>query len=86
MEIFEHMTPEQQQETRDLYGRMRELPSDRRQAVRRAARTLRGMPPAARERHLNSDEIQNNFSDQEREILRGFSKLEPPEVDPRDEQ
>jgi hypothetical protein len=86
MEVFEHMSPEQQKEAREIFGRIRELPADRRQAVRRSARTLRGMPPAARERYLNSDEIQNNFSEQERDILRGLSKIEPPEVDPKDEQ
>lgn len=86
MEIFEHMSPEQQQETRELFGRVRELPPDRRQAVRRSAKALRGMPPAARERYLSSEEIQNNFNEQEREILRGLSKIEPPEVDPKDEQ
>ncbi len=86
MEIFDRMSPEQQKETRELFGRIRELPDDRRQAVRRSAKALRGMPPAARERYLNSDEVQNNFSEQERDILRGLSKIEPAEVDPSEEQ
>ena len=50
METFEHMTPQQQQQARNLFARYRNLPDDQKTKVSQAYRQLRGMPPSARER------------------------------------
>ncbi len=75
METFEHMTPEQQQTARSLYCRYRSLPEDQKAKISQAYRQLRGMPPSAREQLLNSDEFRNNFTDDERDLLRGMADL-----------
>jgi hypothetical protein len=78
MDAWSHFTPEQQEHTRALYNQMRGLPQERQNMVRQAARNLRFMPPEARQRALNSPEMRNAFSDQERELLRGMSELGTP--------
>jgi hypothetical protein len=75
METFEHMTPQQQQQARNLFGQYRALPDDQRNKVLQAYRRLRGMPPSARNELLNSDEFKNNFTDDQRNLLRGMSDL-----------
>ena len=75
METFEHMTPEQQQTARNLFQRYHNLPEDQKTKVSQAYRRLRGMPPEARNDLLNSDEFRNNFSDEERDLLRGMADL-----------
>ncbi len=75
METFEHMTPQQQQAVRSLFGRYHNLPEDRKTKVSQAYRRLRGMPPSARNELLNSDEFRNNYTDEERELLRGMADL-----------
>jgi hypothetical protein len=75
METFEHMTPQQQQQARNLFQRYRALPEDQRDKVSRAYRQLRGMPPSARNELLNSDEFKNNFTEDQRDLLRGMTDL-----------
>ena len=75
METFEHMTPQQQQAARNLFDRYRSLPEDQRSRVSQAYRRLRGMPPSARNELLNSDEFRNNFTEDQRELLRGMTDL-----------
>lgn len=75
METYEHLTPVQQEAAQNMFQRYRNLPTDRRQQVSRAYRRLRGMPPDARAQLLSSDEYRNNFSDDERDLLRGMSDL-----------
>ena len=77
METFEHLPQPQRQQLRSLYGQMRELPNDRQMAVRQAARQLGGMPPAERERLLNSPQFQRHFSPQEQNLVRGLVHSEP---------
>jgi hypothetical protein len=59
------------------------LPPDRRQAVENAVKALRGMPPEARQRQIDSDRYRSMFSPQEREVLKGTSTLPlaPPQGD-----
>ena len=45
------------------------LPDDQKTKMSQAYRRLRGMPPAARNELLNSDEFRNNFTDDERDLL-----------------
>lgn len=75
METWEHLTPEQKQQARQTFAQMRQLPPDRQRMVRTAVRDLASMPPAQRERVIDSDRFKGMFSDQERDIIRGASRL-----------
>jgi hypothetical protein len=74
MHTWEHLTPQQKQDFRGLRQQFNGLPADRRQAVKNAIESLRAMPPAARQRELESGRF-SEFSPQEREILNGASRL-----------
>ena len=75
METWEHLTPEQKQQARQIFGQMQQLPPDRRRMVHKAIDDLRGMPPDQREQIINSDRFKGMFSDQEREMMRGATRL-----------
>ena len=75
METYEHMTPEQQANARNLFQQYHNLPEDQRSKVAQAYRRLRGMPPEARNQAMNSEEFRNNFTDEQRELLRGMTDL-----------
>ena len=75
METWEHLTPEQKQRARQIFGQMRQLPPDRQRMVTTAVRDLRAMPPDQRDRVINSDRFKGMFSDQEREMMRGATRL-----------
>jgi hypothetical protein len=75
METWEHLTPSQKADARDLFGRMRQLPPERQRMVRTAVRDLSAMPPDQRERIIDSPRFKGMFSPQERDIMRGASKL-----------
>ena len=75
METFEHLTTEQQASARNLFQRYHNLPEDQRAKVSQAYRRLRGMPPQARNELLNSDEFRNNYTEEERNLLRGMTDL-----------
>jgi hypothetical protein len=71
METWEHLTPGQRQQVRQI----QQLPPDRRRMVVTAARDLAAMPPQQREQIINSERFRKMFSEQEREMLRGASRL-----------
>lgn len=75
METWEHLTPAQKQQARQIYGQMQQLPPDRRRMVTTAVRDLRSMPPDQRERVIDSPRFRGMFSDQEREMMRGATRL-----------
>jgi hypothetical protein len=75
METFEHMSPQQQQQARNLFNQYRNLPEDQKDKVSQAYRRLRGMPPAARSELLNSDEFKNNYTPEQRDLLKGMTDL-----------
>jgi hypothetical protein len=81
METWEHLTPEQKDQARQIFSQMRQLPPDRQRMVTTAVRDLRGMPPDQQERIIDSDRFKGMFSDQEREMMRGATRLPlaPPE-------
>jgi hypothetical protein len=54
---------------------MRQLPPDRQRMVTTAVRDLRAMPPDQRESVINSDRFKGMFSDQERDMMRGATRL-----------
>jgi Protein of unknown function (DUF3106) len=78
METFEHLTPEQQANARSLFQRYHNLPEDQRAKVSQAYRRLRGMPPEARNQLMNSDEFRNDYSEEQRDLLRGMTDLNLP--------
>ncbi len=77
METFEHLTPQQQQQARGLFQQYKALPQDRRSKVSQAYHQLRDLPQDQRSQLLDSEEYRNNFSDQERDLLRGMMNLTP---------
>jgi hypothetical protein len=81
METWEHLTPGQKQQARELFGRMQQLPADRRRMVTTAVRDLRAMPPGQREAIIDSNRFRGMFSPEERDIMRGATRLPlaPPE-------
>src|SRR6201993_2002316 len=84
METWEHLTREQKQQARQIFSEMRELPPARRYQVRQAIRELRAMPPDQREHEIDSDQYRNRFTDHERDMIRGITRLPlaPPEGGP----
>ena len=84
METWEHLTHEQKQQARQIFFELRDLPPARRFLVREAVRQLRSMPPDQREREIDSDQYRSRFTDHERELIRGISRLPlaPPEGGP----
>ncbi len=75
METFEHLPPEQQQRLREMFRQFRALPQERRNELNRAFQQLAGMSPEERQRMLDSPEYRNNYTDQERNLLRGMSSI-----------
>lgn len=75
MDTWEHLTPEQKQQARQIFGQFRQLPPARQRMVSAAVRDLRAMPPAQREQIINSDRFKGMFSDQEREMMREATRL-----------
>jgi hypothetical protein len=75
MEIVEHMTPEQKQQFRQILGQIQRLPPVRQHAVGMAIRDLGAMPPAQREQIIDSPRFRGMFSDQERELMHGATRL-----------
>ncbi len=75
MDVYERLSPDQQQRVHEMFRQYRGLPQDRRQELKRAFQQLGGMTPEERQKALNSSEYRNNFSDQERGLLRGMSTI-----------
>jgi hypothetical protein len=86
METWEHLTPGQKAEARDLFGRMRQLPPERKRMVQTAVRDLSAMPADQRERVIDSPRFKSMFSPDERDIMRRASRLPlapPPDHPPQ---
>jgi hypothetical protein len=75
METWEHLTPEQKQQAREVYNQMRQLPPARQRMATTAVRDLRTMTPEQRDQVIDSPRFKSMFSDQEREMIRGASRL-----------
>lgn len=75
MEKWQQLTPEQRQQARALFHRMRDLPPERRHALVTAYRHLSDMDPQEQQKVLDSAQFKSMFSDDERDILRGFVGL-----------
>jgi hypothetical protein len=74
-ETWEHLTPEQKQQALQFHERMQQLSPERRRMVHTAIDDLRAMPPQQREQVIDSERFKGMFSDQERDLMRGASRL-----------
>jgi hypothetical protein len=54
---------------------MQQLPPDRRNMVRTAVRDLSALPPGQREQIIDSNRFKSTFSPEERDIMRGATRL-----------
>jgi len=81
METWEHLTLEQKKQVREVNQQIRELPPPRRKMVHNAIRDMRGLTPEEREQRINSDSFKSTFSEHERELLSGASRLPLAPVD-----
>ena len=81
METWEHLTPAQKDAARQVFHWMQQLPPDRQRMVHTAIRDLRALPPDQREQIIDSNRFRSIFSPQERDIMRGVTRLPlaPPE-------
>jgi hypothetical protein len=76
-EILESLSPAQREQARFIFPQYNRLPPGRKQAVMAAFRRARDLPPAQRERFLSSPQVENRYSPQELEVLRGLTRLLP---------
>lgn len=76
-EILEGLSPAQRQEARTIFPQWRELTPPRRQAVMVAFRHLRDLPPDQRRSFLQGQQVREQFSPHERDILEGLNRLLP---------
>jgi hypothetical protein len=74
-ETWEHLTPEQKEQALQFHAQMQQLSPDRRRLVHTAIDDLRAMPLEQREQVINSERFKGMFSDHERELMRGASRL-----------
>lgn len=75
IEKYEHLPPDQQQRLHEMFHEFRALPPERRQELNHAFQQLETMSPPERQKALDSPEYRNNFSEQERGLLRGMSTI-----------
>jgi hypothetical protein len=75
MKRFYQRPPAERERARETFQQFRGLPEDRRRMLAPALRNLRDMSPEDRQRALDSPAYRNNFTDQERNILRGMTDL-----------
>ena len=75
MRKFENLTPAQKQQARALAQRYRDVPPERRQKMRRAIHELAQMSLDDRNKALDSPQYRSNFTDNEREIMRGMAEM-----------
>ncbi len=74
LDIIEHMTPQQEQRARAMFRDLRQMPEERRREVSNALAQLQEMRPEDRQKMIDSDEFRRNFSDKERDLIRGMSE------------
>ena len=70
------MTPEQRDHVRnDVLPRWRQMPPDRKQAIRNRLRVLQNMPESARNQRLNDPNFTRGMSEEDQSTLRDLSHL-----------
>lgn len=66
---FNRMTPQQKAQARALLDRMRALPEERRELVRQQIHALVGMNPGQRQHFMSSDQFNQQYTPDEREMM-----------------
>jgi hypothetical protein len=80
---WNRLTPTQQNHIKtDVMPKWREMPTDRRQAIRQRLRVLQNMPESARNRRLNDPEFTRGMSEEDRATLRDLSHMHVGAPDP----
>lgn len=72
------LPPDKQQKVRSSMRDFSELPQDRREAMRQQLRTMGTMSSDQRKDYLNSPEFKQQYSPDEREIMKNMSEILPP--------
>lgn len=85
MEWLEHLPPDQKQKADALHQQFRQMTPERRQAVRRAMFGMRDMSTEERQKNIDSQEMKSNFSEQERNLMKGYTSLGFPDQRPDDD-
>jgi hypothetical protein len=75
METWEHLTPAQKQQALQIFAQMRQLPPARQRILFNAMHGMRALPPAERDRLIDSPGFRGRFTDQERDLMHGFTRL-----------
>jgi predicted Fe-S protein YdhL (DUF1289 family) len=75
-QVWNRMTPEQRDHVRnDVLPQWRQMPPDRKQAIRSRLRVLQNMPESARNQRLSDPNFTRGMSDEDRSTLRDLSHL-----------
>lgn len=72
---LDNLSPDQRQKADTLHQQFHDLSADRRIAVRKALVGMRDMGPDERQRSIDSPQMRSNYSDHERQIIRGYTEL-----------
>ncbi|MGB7282637.1 MAG: DUF3106 domain-containing protein [Candidatus Acidiferrum sp.] len=76
VEIWNHLTPAQRNHIRnDVLPKWRQMPLERRQAIRQRLHILQNMPEFARNERLNDPKFTEGMSDEDKATLRDLSHL-----------
>ena len=75
-ENLNHLTPQQQDHIRnDIAPKWRQMPPERRQAIRQRLRVLQNMPESARNQRLNDPNFTRGMSEEDRATLHDLSHM-----------
>jgi hypothetical protein len=75
LNAFRSLPPERQEGMRKAFSKFSREPAERQQAIRQELNQLRALPEADRQTRLNSPELKQRFSNNERKIIRDLSDL-----------
>lgn len=84
-ESFEAMTPERREEMRRLFSRFNGVPEERRSVLRREVSSMRSMTADERKARLESDEVRDKYTSEERQLLSDLAKVLPNKDSPDNE-
>jgi len=75
-QAWNKLTPAQQSHIRnDVLPKWKQMPQDRRQAIRQRLQVLQNMPESARNQRLNDPNFTRGMSDEDKATLRDLSHL-----------
>src|SRR5579872_5772315 len=83
---WNRLTPEQQSHIKnEVLPRWKQMPQDRRQAIRQRLRVLQNMPESAKNQRLNDPNFTRGMSEEDRATLRDLSHMHVGAPDPPNE-